>query len=57
MLTSTPCCSNSPVKASLVNWAPWSVLKMSGLPFLRASYAASTQKPTSRVFDRHQETT
>ena len=45
------------MKTSLVNWVPWSVLKMSGRPPLRASYRASTQKPTSRVLERRQETT
>src|ERR1035437_1289738 len=38
------------VKASLVNWLPWSVLKMSGVPcFARASSNASTQKAGSIV--------
>ena len=36
---------------------PWSVLNISGLPFLSASFRASTQKPASRVFDSRQEST
>jgi hypothetical protein len=39
------------MKASLVNWLPWSVLKVSGLPLLKASAKALTQKCTSRVLD------
>ena len=45
------------MKASLLNWAPWSVLNISGLPFLRASFNASTQKSASRVFESLQEIT
>ena len=30
--TCTPASSRRPVKVSLVNWLPWSVLKISGLP-------------------------
>ena len=44
-----------PVKAKLVNWLPWSVLKISGLPCrARASSSASVQKLASSVFDRRQ---
>jgi hypothetical protein len=32
MLMATPFCSRRPVKSALVNWLPWSVLKISGLP-------------------------
>jgi hypothetical protein len=43
-----------PVKAALVNWLPWSVLKISGRP-KRAS--AETQNEVSMVFDsRHAST-
>ncbi len=45
------------MKASPVNWAPWSVLKISGRPLVSASSRASTQKSASRVFDRRQEST
>ena len=39
------------VKAKLVNWLPWSVLKISGVPYAaRASSSASVQKPASSVF-------
>ncbi len=37
------------MNSSLVNWLPWSVLKISGLPFLSASSRASTQKPAQGV--------
>ena len=40
------------MNASLVNWLPWSVLKISGLPFLSASSSASTQKPASMLAAR-----
>ena len=53
------------MKASLVNWLPWSVLKMSGRPLLSASSRTSTEKSESRacpghdrgVFESHQEST
>src|ERR671914_513541 len=57
MLTLTPCCSRRPVKVWRVNCAPWSVLNISGTPFLRASSRASTQKLASRVFDSRQANT
>ena len=42
------------MNAVLVNWAPWSVLKMPGVPVASAACNASTQKPLSIVFDsRH----
>ena len=44
MLILMPCCSKNPVKVSPVNWLPWSVLNISGLPFLSVSSRASTQK-------------
>ena len=52
MLIETPWFSSTLVKATLVNWLPWSVLKISGLPCLaRASSSASTQKSASIVID------
>ena len=50
-----PASSNAPVKSMPVNWLPWSVLKISGLPyFAKASSRASTQNEASIVFDsRH----
>src|SRR5918992_470257 len=57
MLTLTPCCSRRPVKAWLVNCAPWSVLNIFGTPFWRASSKASTQKSDSRVLDSRQDNT
>ena len=46
---------STPVKAALVNWLPWSVLKISGLPCrASASSSAATQNDASIVFDsRH----
>ena len=44
-----------PVKAALVNWLPWSVLKISGLPWrAKASCTASMQNSTSIVIDSRQ---
>jgi hypothetical protein len=41
-----------------VNWLPWSVLKISGLPCLAsASSRASRQNPTSIVIDNRQART
>ena len=53
-----PAAASVPVKAALVNWLPWSVLKISGLPKrASASSSASTQNDTSMVFDsRHAST-
>ena len=49
---------STPVKSRLVNWLPWSVLKISGLPCRAiASRRASMQNPVSMVFDnRHART-
>ena len=45
-----PAACKCPVKAPLVNWLPWSVLKISGGPWrASASSRASTQKPASRA--------
>jgi len=41
----TPAAFSTPVNSSLVNWLPWSVLKISGRPQRdRASSSASTRK-------------
>ena len=49
---------STPVKAALVNWLPWSVLKISGLPNrASASSSAATQNEASIVFDSRQEST
>jgi hypothetical protein len=46
------------VKAEPVNWLPWSVLKISGLPYrAKASSSASTQNEASIVFDSRQDRT
>jgi len=53
MLMAMPFFSSRPVKAALVNWLPWSVLKISGLQYLAsASSTASMQNSTSIVIDR-----
>ena len=47
-----------PVNAALVNWLPWSVLKISGRPCrASASSTASRQKSTSIVIDNRQART
>jgi hypothetical protein len=50
-----PAAASVPVKAALVNCAPWSVLKISGRPNrASASSSAATQNPASIVFEsRH----
>lgn len=49
---------SAPVKSRLVNWLPWSVLKISGLPYrASASFRASTQNRASSVFDSRQAST
>jgi len=57
LLIRTPAVSSLSVNAVLVNCAPWSVLKISGCPFLRASSSASRQNEVSIVFDRRQART
>src|SRR5262245_33324437 len=48
----TPAAISMPVKAALVNWLPWSVLKMSGRPKRgSASCSAATQNEPSMVAD------
>src|ERR687889_423970 len=54
MLTATPADSSRPVNAAAVNCTPWSVLKISGLPPLKASSSISVQNGPSSVFDRRQ---
>ena len=50
MLMVMPARLSTPVKASLVNCVPWSVLNTSGLPWLRkASSKQSTQNTGSLV--------
>src|SRR5262245_32600849 len=54
----TPVAVSVPVKAALVNWLPWSVLKISGRPKrAKASSSAETQNDVSIVFDRRQAST
>lgn len=46
------------VKAELVRWQPWSMLKISGLQWREsASPSAATQKPASIVFDNRKVST
>src|SRR3954471_10909619 len=54
MLTVTPAVSSRPVNDSDVNCTPWSVLKTSGLPPLKASSSISVQNDPSSVFDNLQ---
>jgi hypothetical protein len=54
----TPAPINTSVKAVLVNWLPWSVLKIPGLPErTNASCNASMQNEASRVFESRQDNT
>src|SRR5919112_6218049 len=57
MLTATPADSSRPVNAAAVNCTPWSVLKTSGFPNLKASSSISRQNDPSSVFDSLQATT
>jgi len=57
MLTAIPRASRAPVKASLVNCAPWSVLKIAGRPVASASCSARTQNSASRLIDSAQDST
>src|SRR5512135_1278123 len=57
MLTATPADSSVPVNAVAVNCTPWSVLKTSGLPPLKASSSISRQNDPSSVFDSLQAIT
>jgi hypothetical protein len=54
----TPASASAPVKAVLVNWPPWSALKISGTPKRASgSSSASTQNELSIVFDSRQAST
>src|SRR6266511_1372982 len=44
----TPAALSTPVKAALVNWRPWSVLKISGVP----KRASAEHRPARPVHDR-----
>lgn len=58
METRTSASCNAAVTRGLVNCLPWSVSKMPGRPNRdKASCSASMQKPTSMVFDSHQDRT
>jgi hypothetical protein len=53
-----PVAASTPVKAAPVNWLPWSVVKISGLPKrASASSSAATQNEASIVFDNRQVST
>jgi hypothetical protein len=53
-----PCALSAPVNASAVNWLPWSLLKISGMPWVRkACSKQSTQNPLSSVFETRQAST
>ena len=45
------------VNARLVNWDPWSVLKIPGVPVRIESSSAPRQKPTSMVFESRHDST
>jgi hypothetical protein len=54
----TPAAASVPVKAALVNWLPWSVLKIAGVPKrASASSSAATQNDRSIVFDSRHDST
>ena len=56
--TRAPASGSRPANASLVNWLPWSVLKISGLGYAsKASSSASVQKRLSSVFDSRHDST
>jgi len=58
MLIRTPAASSSSTNAAQVNCTPWSVLKISGRPYVpMASCTASTQKSASIVIDRRHDRT
>ena len=57
MLTATPADSSRPVNAAAGNCTPWSVLKTSGLPPLKAAPNSSRQDDPSSVFDSRQAIT
>jgi hypothetical protein len=56
--TRMPASCNNDTNRGLVNWLPWSVLKISGAPKLSiASATAAMQNSTSMVFDTHHAST
>ena len=57
MLMRTPAFSTRRMNSLLVNCDPWSVLKISGRPWVSASSSASRQKAASKVLARRQEGT
>ena len=57
ILTSMSLLSSVPVYSEDVNWLPWSVLNISGLPFFSARRRARMQKSASRLFDISHEMT
>jgi hypothetical protein len=58
MLMAMAFLTSTPVNAVPVNWLPWSVLKMSGLPWrARASSRISTQNAASIVIESRHDST
>jgi len=58
MLIAMPLSVSTLVKAAPVNCEPWSVLKISGLPyFSKASCSVSTQNAASIVIDTRHDST
>jgi hypothetical protein len=58
MLRATPCCWTRLTKAVLVNWLPWSVLRIAGQPCARmAASRASRQQSAVIVLERRQART
>lgn len=57
MLIRIPAPCSTLVNAWLVNWLPWSLLKISGVPSASARFRASTQNELSSVIDISQLST
>lgn len=57
MLILTPRPSSRRVNSALVNWAPWSLLNISGCPLARAQSSADKRKSICNVFDTSQLST
>ena len=58
MLIAIPAFFSTLVKSTEVNWLPWSVLKISGVPWrASASSRASMQKSADSVIDSRQART
>ena len=51
MLICTPAVRNRPVNVALVNWLPWSVLKIVGRSVANARASVSSQNCPSTVTD------